>query len=98
MKARVQSGPLGNPTVFFSRLGYHAGLRGSFEKRIGSSKFPRFHVYLEMHGESTIIDIHLDAKPHSYEGFSAHVGEYTGENVEQELQRILGRLQEGVSV
>jgi hypothetical protein len=98
MKARVQGSAFGNPTVFFSRLGYHAGSRGSFEKRIGSGKFPRFHVYLEQQGESTIIDIHLDAKPHSYEGFSAHVGEYTGDNVTEELQRILGRLQVGGSV
>jgi hypothetical protein len=89
---RVPTTALGNPRVTFSRAGYHAAANGSFERRLGSSTFPRLHLYLRPHGQDTDISLHIDAKPHTYPGFSAHVGEYEGEAVEKEAQRILSLL------
>ncbi len=56
----------------------------SYSRRLGGGIYPRFHVYLE--GE--YINLHLDQKQASYEGSSAHSGEYDGETVERESDRI----------
>lgn len=88
MIARVPTQAIGNPRVTFSRLGYHIGNHNSFERRLGGGEFPRFHVYLEAGDQDTKVSLHLDAKPHTYAGFSAHVGEYEGDDVARELQRI----------
>lgn len=59
--------------------------QGSYVRRLGSGFYPRFHVYLENNN----INLHLDQKQASYEGTSAHSGEYDGEVVENEAQRII---------
>ncbi|RJO59165.1 hypothetical protein C4546_03650 [Candidatus Parcubacteria bacterium] len=79
---------IGNPLVFFSRLGYHRETNGSFAKRVARLPFPRFHVYLDISQESVRVNLHLDAKKPSYQGTSAHAGEYDGEVVEREMERI----------
>lgn len=60
----------------------------SFAKRIHRDFYPRFHVYIKVEGESVIFDLHLDQKRPIYEGVTAHSGEYDGEVVEREMQRI----------
>ena len=79
---------VGNITVFFSRLGYHAERNGSFAKRVGGLAFPRFHVYVEQRGDMLRVNLHLDAKKPSYQGTSAHAGEYDGPLIEAEIKRI----------
>ena len=56
----------------------------SYNRRLGSGFYPRFHVYLN--GQT--VNLHLDQKQASYEGYSAHSGEYDGEPVESEGERI----------
>ena len=78
-----------NPTETIRRCGYgkiHDRRTGqeSYVRRLGSNFYPRFHVYLE----GDYINLHLDQKQASYEGTSAHSGEYDGEVVEQEGERI----------
>lgn len=58
----------------------------SFVRRLGRFDYPRFHVYLDEH----YINLHLDQKQASYEGYSAHSGEYDGETVEAEGMRLEG--------
>ena len=54
--------------------------------------FPRFHLYVkEMAGEF-LFNLHLDQKKPSYGEETAHSGEYDGEVVESEAQRIMGVL------
>ncbi|MBI4992289.1 MAG: hypothetical protein HZB99_03655 [Candidatus Harrisonbacteria bacterium] len=61
----------------------------SHARSLDSGRFyPRFHIYFEENKTQTIIDLHLDAKKPSYEGFTAHSGEYEGAVVEQEAKRI----------
>lgn len=79
---------IGNPLVFFSRLGYHREPNGSFAKRAGGLSFPRYHAYIEIGSEFVRVNLHLDAKKPSYQGTSAHAGEYDGEVVEREIERI----------
>ncbi|MFA6908694.1 MAG: hypothetical protein WC289_02280 [Patescibacteria group bacterium] len=89
MHADVSRFSLGNPMVFFQRCGYHTGRNGSYERRLNRGiQFPRFHVYLENQGDTLRISLHIDAKAPSYEGTSAHAGEYEGPLVEQEMKRI----------
>lgn len=57
----------------------------SFVRRLARNDYPRFHVYIE----GQYINLHLDQKQASYEGFHAHSGEYDGDVVEREGERIV---------
>lgn len=59
-----------------------------FIKRVGVAEYPHFHLYLQEEGENVILNLHLDQKKPSYEGASRHSGEYEGELVEKEMERI----------
>lgn len=52
------------------------------------SGYPRFHIYLKTDGENLIFNLHLDQKKPIYKGAPAHAGEYDGEIVEKEAERI----------
>lgn len=88
MNAKFSLASIGNARVFFTRLGYHLERNGSFAKRAGSGTFPRYHVYAEVQGDQIRVSLHLDAKAPTYEGTSAHAGEYDGPLIEAEMQRI----------
>ncbi len=60
----------------------------SFVRRLSSGYYPRFHIYLQNNQDSTIFNIHLDQKKASYQGQTAHSGEYDGELVSQEARRL----------
>ena len=89
MKTSLPLAKVGNALVFFSRLGYHAERNGSFAKRAGTGQFPRFHAYVEQGKDTVMVNLHLDAKAPSYEGTSAHAGEYDGPLIETEIARIV---------
>jgi hypothetical protein len=57
----------------------------SWSRRLGDGIYPRFHVYIN----GQVINLHLDQKQASYEGYGAHSGEYSGPTVETEAQRII---------
>lgn len=75
------------------RAGYgeqrtHSG-QISFVKRVTGERFPRYHAYVEDISNGGIqVNLHVDQKEASYEGSSAHSGEYEGVLVEREMQRI----------
>jgi len=52
--------------------------------------YPRFHIYLKKDNQSGIFyfNLHLDQKQPSYQGSAAHSGEYQGELIEKEAERI----------
>ena len=54
------------------------------------SGYPRFHIYLRVSHETSeaVINLHLDQKKPSYSGVAAHSGEYEGELIEKEAERI----------
>ncbi len=63
----------------------------SYTKRLSGEDYPRFHIYVqkETPGESIETTLHLDEKKPSYEGYTAHSGQYQGQILEEEKQRIL---------
>ncbi len=62
----------------------------SYARSLDPGRFyPRFHIYLENANGETMISMHLDMKKPSYEGSSAHSGEYEGTVVEEEKRRLL---------
>jgi len=66
----------------------------SFVRRLAGYDYPRFHVYVnrEEPGELIEVTLHLDEKKPSYEGYTAHSGQYDGDIVEQEKQRLLSTI------
>ena len=50
--------------------------------------YPRFHIYLKESNNEITINIHLDQKRPVYKNTPAHQGEYDGEIVESEAERI----------
>ena len=54
----------------------------------GGQDYPRFHIYLKEEKSIITFNLHLDQKKASYEGTSAHAGEYEGDTVKEEMQRI----------
>jgi len=54
------------------------------------SGYPRFHIYLKVSRETqgAIVNLHLDQKKPSYGGVAAHSGEYDGELISREAERI----------
>ncbi len=51
-------------------------------------EYPRFHIYLRTKDDNLIFNLHLDQKRPIYQGITAHSGEYDGEVVEQEAERV----------
>ncbi len=86
-----------SPVQFMRRAGYsyieprHSG-QGSFVRRMGSTGFPRFHVYINDEGDRFIFDLHLDQKRPSYQSVRAHSGEHDGQAVEGEARRLKNML------
>lgn len=62
----------------------------SYARSLEASRFyPRFHIYIEnIINDGIEISLHLDMKKASYEGTAAHSGEYNGDLIEREAQRI----------
>ena len=81
-----------NPIEILRKSGYglvrdRRNSKQSFSRILGSGIYPRFHVYIN---SGNIINLHLDQKQASYQGSHAHSGEYDGEIVEAEAERIKG--------
>lgn len=57
---------------------------------VGGGYYPRFHIYLKKDEKTgdLYFNLHLDQKKPSYKGVHAHSGEYEGELVQEEVERI----------
>ncbi len=60
----------------------------SIVRLVGRNDYPRFHLYIRQKGTDMNFSLHLDQKKPSYEGQTGHSGDYDGEVVEGEAQRI----------
>jgi len=63
----------------------------SYSRRLGGGIYPRFHVYINSE-DPLILNLHLDQKQASYEGQTAHSGDYDSDLVKQEAQRIYNQI------
>ncbi len=52
--------------------------------------YPRFHLFLKIDSENNefIFNLHLDQRRPVYKGATAHAGDYEGEIIEREVERI----------
>lgn len=83
------------PINLVRRCGYveiynpHKNNEVSYARSLDSGRFyPRFHIYIEEQAEKIVLNLHLDAKKPSYEGETAHSGEYDGPLLNEERERI----------
>jgi hypothetical protein len=93
MQIRFSKEKINDPVKFIRRCGYgqmsdrHSGEK-SYSKRFGALLYPRFHVYIKAGADSFTFNLHLDQRQPSYRGVTAHSGEYDGEVVEREGERL----------
>jgi hypothetical protein len=50
--------------------------------------YPKFHLFVKIENDNLIFNLHLDQKEPIYKGAPAHAGEYNGEVVKTEAERI----------
>ena len=99
----VLKGPFkDNIYYLFRKINYHFLRKNEEESEYNLIRplerggFPRFHIYLKVDSrtQNLIFNLHLDQKRPIYKGTPAHSGEYEGEIVEIEAERIKKILQE----
>ncbi|NCF75185.1 MAG: hypothetical protein GWO87_01715 [Xanthomonadaceae bacterium] len=65
----------------------------AYVRRVGTLRYPRFHIYLKEEDDNIFINLHLDQKKESYQGQKAHSADYNDSfALEKEKQRILNAL------
>mgnify|MGYP000851654680 CR=1 FL=1 len=60
----------------------------SFARRLSNGLYPRFHAYVDTRADGFTVNLHLDQKAPSYGNETAHSGEYDGQVVEAEGERL----------
>ncbi len=94
MKISIAKTTISDIEQFIRRAGYgiifdkRSRSIKSFVKRVHRDLYPRFHLYVEEQSENWMLNLHLDQRATVYEGVTAHAGEYDGEIVEREAERI----------
>ena len=92
MKFKVKADFKDNMDVVFKDCGYHfhPKFEDSYIKRLSKiSYYPRWHLYFKKNQGIYEFNLHLDQKKVSYNGHTAHSGDYDDENVKIEAKRIL---------
>lgn len=82
--------PKENILVLLRQIGYRF-LSGSPDTEMSfvqGASYPRFHLFIEKSSDELRCSLHLDQKKPSYSGSTAHSGEYEGEIIENEVERI----------
>jgi len=69
----------------------------SLVRKLTGDAYPRFHIYVkeDKDHDEYLFNLHLDQKQPSYSGSHRHSGEYKGEVVESEAERIKIALSNG---
>ncbi len=93
MKILIPKNKISNPESSIRRCGYgqvtdRRTRQVSYARRLTGGLYPRFHVYIEEAGDNWSFNLHLDQRAPIYAGVTAHSGEYDGEVVEGEGERL----------
>ncbi|MBI5733190.1 hypothetical protein HY967_04575 [Candidatus Jorgensenbacteria bacterium] len=75
--------------VGYRPLGYTQGGELNCVRPLGAD-YPRFHLYIREGSESFMFNLHLDQKRPSYQGSTAHSGDYNSDIIKSEASRIRG--------
>src|SRR3989344_5316569 len=73
-----------------SAFAREVGVEASCMRRVSGHDYPRYHAYVKKDGTALIVNLHIDQGKPSYGGNHAHNGEYEGELVDREAERIRG--------
>jgi len=76
-----------NINNFMRKCGYRP-FHESYIRPLAFSGYPRFHIYIDIRQDDIVLNLHLDQKRPSYGKETAHSGDYEGEVVEKEADRI----------
>lgn len=99
MKFQIQADFKENLDVVLRNCGYHLHPRyeNSYIRRLSNIGFyPRWHLYFEKNNNFYEFDLHLDQKKTSYDGQTAHSGDYDDINVKNEIKRILNIMSKNI--
>ena len=93
MKLLVTTRTTAELHTIIRRAGYHYLVdrqtgEGSYRRRLGTHHYPRFHIYVSGEQDALVINLHLDQKQPTYQGYTAHNAEYDGPAVEREIERL----------
>jgi hypothetical protein len=69
-----------------------------YKRRLSGSDFPRFHAFVGQDRDSVFINLHLDQKKPSYEGYTSHSGEYEDSEVLEKEAQAIKKIFEGPMV
>ncbi len=104
MKIRLAQSSLSAPYHMFLRQAGYAYIenrgsgQGSFVRPLTNGLYPRFHIYVDELADGMLsINLHLDQKKASYEGITAHSGEYDDGAVLAEGERLKAMIGGGLS-
>jgi hypothetical protein len=83
-----------NPLTLMRRAGYTfqraEGNEQSYVRELGSSGYPRFHIYTKVDKLTLFVSMHLDHKKHTYGTETRHHGDYQYEGpLKEEVDRLL---------
>jgi hypothetical protein len=88
MKIHIEKNNLKGGLYNFLRQGGYMPFYDGYVKVLSRSGYPRFHLYVDETDNQYVLNLHLDQKKPSYGKETAHSGEYEGEVVEREAERI----------
>ena len=81
---------IGYKPAYFQKKG-----EASIMRQLGRNDYPRFHLYIRQSFDTAqdklntfVFSLHLDQKKPSYPGSHRHSGEYDGELIRVEVERI----------
>ncbi|MCX6744195.1 MAG: hypothetical protein NTX82_01575 [Candidatus Parcubacteria bacterium] len=85
-----------NPDFLIKRCGYglvrdFRATEVSYSRRLGNGIYPRFHMYINSE-DPLVLNLHIDQKQASYQGTTAHSGDYDSDYVKTEAQRIYNQI------
>ncbi len=95
MKFKIKVKLKSNLNDILRHLGYylHPKYGDSYIKRLsGDNFYPRWHLYIKELEDVYEFDLHLDQKKVSYQGQTAHSGDYDDQIVKEEAKRIINGL------
>lgn len=92
-----------NPLTLMRRAGYvfqkNEGTEQAWVRVLGSSGYPRFHIYTKQERGSLFLNVHLDHKKHTYGEEIRHHAEYEkSPALQEEIGRLLTMWQESATI
>jgi len=90
-----------NPEFLIRRCGYglvrdQRAQEVSYSRRLAGGIYPRFHLYINSE-DPLVLNLHLDQKQASYEGYTKHSGDYDSDLVKQEANRLYNLIMQQVN-